>query len=157
MTRESEPAARLGPIDHVAVVVRSIDESAPRYRELFGLEPSGSPIELPNQAVRVVFLGSGTQLSARIELIQPTDEASGVARFLASRGEGLHHVCLRSADLPRDLASLAAAEAHLIDTEPRSGADGLVAFIHPSTLNGVLWELLRRSPGEDLHKNKEER
>ena len=142
MTRESEPAARLGPIDHVAVVVRSIEESAPRYRELFGLEPSGSPIELPNQAVRVVFLGSGPGPSARIELIQPTDEASGVARFLTSRGEGLHHVCLRSTDLPRDLASLAARDAELIDAEPRSGADGMVAFIHPHTLNGVLWELI---------------
>jgi methylmalonyl-CoA/ethylmalonyl-CoA epimerase len=142
VTRDGEPAARLGPIDHVAVVVRSIDESAPRYRELFGLEPSGSPIELPNQAVRVVFLASGQEPAARIELIQPTDEASGVARFLASRGEGLHHVCLRSADLPRDLASLAAREAELIDDEPRSGADGMVAFIHPRTLIGVLWELI---------------
>ena len=63
MTRESEPAARLGPIDHVAVVVRSIEESVPRYRELFGLEPAGSPIELPNQAVRVVFLASGPEPS----------------------------------------------------------------------------------------------
>jgi methylmalonyl-CoA/ethylmalonyl-CoA epimerase len=142
VTTDREPAARLGPIDHVAVVVRSIEESAPRYRELFGLEPSGSPIELPNQAVRVVFLATGQETAARIELIQPTDEASGVARFLASRGEGLHHVCLRSADLPRDLASLAAREAELIDDEPRSGADGLVAFIHPRTLNGVLWELI---------------
>jgi len=142
VTTDSEPGARLGPIDHVAVVVRSIEESAPRYRELFGLEPSGSPIELPIQAVRVVFLASGPEPSARIELIQPTDEASGVARFMAARGEGLHHVCLRSADLPRDLASLAAREAELIDDEPRSGADGMVAFIHPRTLNGVLWELI---------------
>ena len=65
-----------------------------------------------------------------------------MARFMAARGEGLHHVCLRSADLPRDLASLAAREAELIDDEPRSGADGMVAFIHPRTLNGVLWELI---------------
>ena len=141
MTARSGTAARLGPIDHVAVVVRSIEESAPRYRELFGLEPTGAPIELANQAVRVVFLASGPEPSARIELIQPTDEQSGVARFLASRGEGLHHVCLRSRDLPRDLASLTAREAELIDGVPRSGAEGMVAFIHPRTLNGVLWEL----------------
>src|SRR5690349_4485879 len=81
VTARSGTAARLGPIDHVAVVVRSIEESAPRYRELFGLEPTGSPIELANQAVRVVFLASGPEPSARIELIQPTDEQSGVARF----------------------------------------------------------------------------
>jgi methylmalonyl-CoA/ethylmalonyl-CoA epimerase len=136
------PAAQLGPIDHVAVVVRSIEDSLPRYRELFGLKPAAAVVDLPVQAVRVVFLASGPGPSARIELIEPLDEASGVARFLASRGEGLHHVCLRSADLPRDLAALAAAEAELIDREPRPGADGSVAFIHPRTLNGVLWELL---------------
>ena len=140
--REHEPATRLGPIDHVAVVVRSIEESMPRYRTLFGLEPIERPIEVPGQAVRVVFLDTGYELSARIELIQPMDESSGVARFLAGHGEGLHHVCLRSGDLRRDLAALAAAEAELIDSEPRAGAHGSVAFIHPRTLNGVLWELI---------------
>ena len=142
MTPRDDPAARLGPIDHVAVVVRSINESMPRYRELFGLEPIERPIEVPNQAVRVVFLAAGLEQSARIELIEPTDDASGVARFLAGHGEGLHHVCLRSGDLRRDLAALAAAEAELIDAEPRAGAHGSVAFIHPKTLNGVLWELV---------------
>lgn len=142
MTQPSEPAARLGPIDHVAVVVRSLEDSMPRYRDLFGLEPMMQPIELPAQAVRVAFLATGPEPAARIELIEPIDEASGVARFLAGRGEGLHHVCLRSRDLPRDLAALAAVEAELIDAEARLGADGLVAFIHPHTLNGVLWELI---------------
>lgn len=144
MTTPEEPAARLGPIDHVAVVVRSIEASMPRYRELFGLEPIERPIEVPGQAARVVFLAAGPEPSARIELIEPTDEASGVARFLAGHGEGLHHVCLRSGDLPHDLAALAAAEAELIDAQPRAGAHGSVAFIHPKTLNGVLWELVAR-------------
>ena len=94
---------------------------------------------LPGRSLTCIGFGF---LANRIELIQPTDEVSGVARFLASRGEGLHHVCLRSRDLPRDLASLAAREAELIDKEPRSGADGMVAFVHPRTLNGVLWELI---------------
>ena len=142
MTAPLEPAARLGPIDHVAVVVRSIEESMPRYRELFGLEPIERPIEVPDQAVRVVFLAAGPATSARVELIEPTDEASGVARFLAGHGEGLHHVCLRSGNLRHDLAALASAEAELIDTAPRAGAHGSVAFIHPKTLNGVLWELV---------------
>jgi methylmalonyl-CoA epimerase len=140
--RERESATRLGPIDHVAVVVRSIEESMPRYRALLGIEPIERPIEVPGQAVRVVFLGAGPGPSARIELIEPTDDTSGVARFLAGHGEGLHHVCLRSGDLRRDLAALAAAEAELIDSEPRAGAHGNVAFIHPRTLNGVLWELV---------------
>jgi methylmalonyl-CoA/ethylmalonyl-CoA epimerase len=157
VTHSSGPAARLGPIDHVAIVVRSIDGSMPHYQQLFGLEPMRATIEVPGQAVRVAFLTTGPEPAARIELIEPTDDASGVARFLATRGEGLHHVCLRSHDLSPDLDALAAAEAELIDAEPRPGADGLVAFIHPSSLNGVLWELLQRSPAQDLHTNKEER
>ena len=103
----------VGPIHHVAVVVRSIEEALPRYRDLF-----------------------------RLELVEPIDEDSGVARFLAARGEGVHHVCFVADDLPADLARLAAREAELIDREPRPGAHGTVAFVHPRTLNGVLWELL---------------
>jgi methylmalonyl-CoA epimerase len=135
----------LGPIDHVAIVVRSIDASLPRYRELFGLEPAGPPADMASQGVRLVFLATGPEPAARIELIEPTVAGNGVARFLEARGEGLHHICLRSDDLPRDLARIAAAEAELIDLEPRPGAEGQVAFIHPRTLDGVLWELLQPS------------
>jgi methylmalonyl-CoA/ethylmalonyl-CoA epimerase len=138
----------IGPVDHVAVVVHSIDEALPRYRALFGWEPPVAPFDFPLQRVRLCFLPTGPDPAARIELVQPLDEGSGVARFLATHGEGLHHVCLRSADLPRDLARLAAAEAELIDREPRPGAHGDVAFIHPRTLNGVLWELLGPPSGE---------
>ncbi len=133
----------IGPIDHVAVVVRSIDEALPRYRALFGWEPLDEPRIFASQRVRLCFLPTGPEPSARVELVEPIDDESGVARFLATRGEGLHHVCLRSDDLPRDLAALAAAEAELIDEQPRPGAHGEVAFIHPRTLNGVLWELLQ--------------
>jgi methylmalonyl-CoA/ethylmalonyl-CoA epimerase len=134
----------LGPIDHVAIVVRSIDEALPRYRALFGWEPLDAPRVFASQHVRLCFLAPGRQ-GAKLELVEPTDDESGVARFLATRGEGLHHVCLTSDDLPGDIAALAAAEAELIDREPRPGAHGEVAFIHPRTLNGVLWELLARS------------
>jgi len=136
----------IGPIHHVAVVVRSIDEALPRYRALFGWEPDAEPRVFASQRVRLCFLPTGPDPSARVELIEPIDEESGVARFLASRGEGLHHVCLRSDDLPGDLDRLAAVEAELIDRQPREGAHGEVAFIHPRTLNGVLWELLAERP-----------
>lgn len=132
----------LGPIHHVAVVVRSIDEALPRYRELFGLAPLGAPFVFAPQRVRLCFLPTGPEPAAMLELVEPTDGESGVARFLAARGEGLHHICLRSRDLPADLARLAAHEARLIDERPRPGAHGEVAFVHPRTLNGVLWELL---------------
>jgi methylmalonyl-CoA/ethylmalonyl-CoA epimerase len=133
----------IGAIHHVAVVVRSIEASLPRYRELFGWAVEGEPFDFAAQRVRLCFVASGPPPAPRIELVQPLDTESGVARFLAARGEGLHHVCLVSDDLEGDLASLAAAEAELIDREPRPGAHGEVAFIHPRTLDGVLWELLQ--------------
>jgi methylmalonyl-CoA/ethylmalonyl-CoA epimerase len=135
----------IGSIHHVAVVVRSIERSLPRYESLFGWRPEQAPFDFPSQGVRLCFLPTGPGSEARIELVEPIDETSGVARFLAARGEGVHHVCLVSTDLPADLEALAAAEAELIDREPRPGAHGEVGFIHPRTLNGVLWELLERS------------
>lgn len=132
----------IGAIHHVAVVVRSIEASLPRYDALFGWRPEGPPFAFASQRVRLCFLSTGPEPAARIELVEPTDDESGVARFLAARGEGVHHLCLLSDDLPADLVALAAAEAELIDRGPRPGAHGEVAFIHPRTLNGVLWELL---------------
>ena len=136
--------AVVGPIHHVAIVVRSIADSLPRYRALFGLEPDDQPRIFEAQLVRLCFLPTGPEPAARLELIEPIDDDSGVARFLATRGEGLHHVCFRIDDLPASLEALAAAEAELIDRSPRPGAHGDVAFVHPRTLNGVLWELLRQ-------------
>lgn len=134
----------IGAIHHVAVVVRSIEHSLPRYERLFGWKPERDPFIFAAQGVRLCFLPTGPGGEARLELVEPIDETSGVARFLAARGEGVHHVCLVSSDLPADLEALAAAEAELIDREPRSGAHGRVAFIHPRTLNGVLWELVEQ-------------
>ena len=137
-------SVRLGPIDHVAVVVRDIDEALPHYRALFGLTAWDGVQTITAQAVRLCFLPTGPEPAARIELIQPTDTESGVARFLDSRGEGLHHVCFGTTDLAAELARLEQAGAELIDHAPRPGAEGEVAFVHPRTLNGVLWELLER-------------
>jgi methylmalonyl-CoA/ethylmalonyl-CoA epimerase len=132
----------IGPIHHVAIIVRSIEASLPRYRDLFGLEPEAPPRTFAPQGVRLCFLPTGPEPAARLELVEPVDPDSGVARFLAARGEGVHHVCFTTEDLPATLEALAAAEAELIDREPRPGAHGTVAFVHPRTLDGVLWELL---------------
>ena len=141
----SEPL--VGPIHHVAIVVGSIDEALPRYRSLFGLEPESPPMTFGPQRVRLCFLATGPAPAARIELVEPIDEESGVARYLAARGEGVHHVCFVTHDLPSALDALGAREAELIDREPRPGAHGTVAFLHPRTLNGVLWELLEADAG----------
>ena len=142
-------APGLGPVHHVAIVVRSIEESLPRYRDLLGLEAESDPIVFESQRVRLCFLRTGPEPAARIELIEPIDQESGVARFLGERGQGLHHVCLATDDLPAALHHIAAREAELIDREPRPGAHGTVAFIHPRTLDGVLWELLQERPASE--------
>ena len=136
-------------IDHVAVVVTSIDEALPRYRALFGLESATGVQTIPGQSVRICLLPTGPDPAARLELIEPTDPDSGVARFLTSRGEGLHHVCFGTTSLADELARLDRAGAELIDHAPRPGAEGAVAFVHPRTLNGVLWELLERGASAD--------
>ena len=141
-------APGIGPIDHVAVVVHDIDAALPRYRELLGLAPEAEVQYIAAQGVRLCFLPTGPFPAARVELIQPTDAESGVARFLASRGEGLHHVCFGTTDLAAELARLDAAGAELVDRVPRPGAEGSVAFVHPRALSGVLWELLERDSVE---------
>ena len=145
---------RVGPIHHVAIVVRSIESSLVRYRELFDLAPEEDPSVFEAQRVRLCFLATGQDPAARIELVEPIDDDSGVARFLDERGEGVHHVCFVTADLPATLEAMAAAEAEMIDREPRRGAHGTVAFVHPRTLNGVLWELLEPAADQAEQSNR---
>ena len=134
----------VGPLHHVAVVVPSLTEALPFYTGTLGMQ-AGEPHELPDQAVRAVFVESG---STRLELIEPLDASSGVARFLAARGRAtLHHVCYEVADLEAALRALGERGVQLLDREPRAGLAGRVAFLHPRSANGVLIELLERTPG----------
>jgi len=133
---------KLGPLHHIAIAVPRIEDALPFYRERLGLR--AEPMrELPDQRVRVIFLGEGRQ---RIELIEPVDQESGVARFLAERGRPtLHHVCYVVDDLAATLGSLGRDGVELIDRAPRRGAEGMVAFIHPRASGGVLIELIDRA------------
>ena len=129
-------------LDHVAIAVKDLDRAIATYRDAFGLELAHVE-EVPEQQVRAAIFGHGM---GRIELICPTDAASGVARFLQKRGEGLHHLCVEVDDLEATLAGLKARGAQLIDETPRPGAGGAkVAFIHPKGAHGVLTEL-RQGP-----------
>lgn len=128
-------------LDHVGVVVPKIADALSFYRDVLGLE-ADEPRDLPDQAVRVAFVGAG---SARVELLEPLDDASGVARFLAERGRPtLHHVCFAVDDLSGALGELRERGYELVDHEPRRGAEGMVAFLHPRAAGGVLVELLQR-------------
>jgi methylmalonyl-CoA/ethylmalonyl-CoA epimerase len=132
----------LGRVHHVAVVVRSIDESLGFYRSMLGLELE-NVMDVPADRVRIAFLAVG---ESKVELVEPTDESTGVARFLASKGEGFHHVCFEVDNLAETLLRLEIEGIELIDTAPRRGAEGPVAFIHPRSGHGVLVELIE-APG----------
>ena len=133
---------RLGKIHHVAIVVRSIDGSLPLWRDLLGLELE-EVMDIPTDRVRIAFLGVG---ESKVELVEPTDDTTGVARFLESKGEGFHHVCFEVDNLAEALIRLELDGLELIDTAPRRGAEGPVAFIHPHSCQGVLVELIE-APG----------
>jgi methylmalonyl-CoA epimerase len=133
---------RLGKIHHVAIVVRSIDGSLPLWRDLLGLELE-DVMDIPTDQVRIAFLGVG---ESKVELVEPTDDTTGVSRFLESKGEGFHHVCFEVDNLAEALIRLELDGLELIDTAPRRGAEGPVAFIHPRSCRGVLVELIE-APG----------
>jgi methylmalonyl-CoA/ethylmalonyl-CoA epimerase len=126
-------------LHHVAVVVANLDEALARY-EALGFS-RGERFVLAEQAVEVVTLRSG---SGWIELIRPTDPDGPIARYLAKRGEGVHHVAYAVPDLIATLSELRAAGIRLIDTTPRVGAHGWrIAFVHPESCAGVLTELVQ--------------
>ena len=130
-------------VHHVAIVVRDMDKALGVYRDQLRL-PLDVLLPIESDGVRIAFLPVG---ESNIELVEPTDPATGVARFLESRGEGFHHVCLEVDDVAAELERLAANGVELIDSAPRRGAEGPVAFIHPRSCHGVLVELIEASGG----------
>jgi methylmalonyl-CoA/ethylmalonyl-CoA epimerase len=130
-------------VHHVAILVRDIDSALATYGTTLGL-PIESVVPIASDGVTIAFLTVG---QSKVELVMPTDPASGVARFLESRGEGFHHVCFEVDDLGRTLDELAADGIELIDRVPRRGAEGPVAFLHPRSCHGVLVELIEAQSG----------
>jgi methylmalonyl-CoA/ethylmalonyl-CoA epimerase len=133
----------LGRVHHVALIVRSIETALGLWRDLLGLELE-SVLDIEHDRVRIAFLAVG---ESKIELVEPTDTTTGVARFLESKGEGFHHVCFEVADLGAALVRLEADGIELIDRAPRRGAEGPVAFLHPRACHGVLVELIEAPDG----------
>ena len=133
---------RLGKVHHVALVVRSIEAALGLWRDMLGLELE-TIMDIPQDHVRIAFLGVG---ESKIELVEPTDDTTGVYRFLESKGEGFHHVCFEVGNLAETLMRLEIDGVELIDTAPRKGAEGPVAFLHPRSCHGVLVELIE-APG----------
>ena len=134
-------------IDHVAIVVRDLEASLRFYRDILGIQPS-RVLDFPREGVKMAFLPMGGPGGSEIELLEPTDPETGVARFLEKRGEGLHHICLEVPDIDRALAELQAEGAPVLDQAPRPTAEGRGIFIHPKGTSGVLLELVQRENAE---------
>jgi len=130
----------LSQIDHIAIAVEDLDQALAAYRDGLGLELDRVE-EVSAEKVKVAFLPL-PEGHAEIELVQPTDPETGIGRFLAKRGEGLHHICFRVEDIEAAMSRLTAQGIRLLEEQPRVGSRGQkYVFLHPKSANGVLIEL----------------
>jgi len=129
-------------INHIGIAVNSIDEQIPYYRDILGI-PLEAVEVVADQRVKVAFFRLG---EVRLELLEPTDPSSPIARFIEKRGQGIHHLAFTVADLPARIAELKRAGVAMIDEKPRQGAHHMqIAFLHPKSTFGVLTELCQAS------------
>jgi methylmalonyl-CoA epimerase len=135
----------LTKIHHVGVVVSSADEAMKFYRDALGLEVTADRV-IEDQGVRGVLLQIG---GSEIELLEPTRGDTGIARFLETRGEGMHHICFESDDVDAELEGARQKGIELIDQKPRLGLAGMICFLHPKSNHGVLVEFA--TPLKDGH------
>ena len=130
--------AKVLRIDHIAVLVDDLDKTLSFWREALGMELSHVE-DVPAEKSRVAFLPLG---SSEVELVQPTTDDSGLARYLEKRGPGIHHICLEVDDILGMLAQLKEKGIQLINETPMTAPDGRkYAFIHPKSGYGVMVEL----------------
>ena len=127
-------------VDHIGIATRQLDEALAVWQDALGLKVDSTE-EITEQGVRVAMLAIG---ETHIELLEPLSPSSPVGKFLEKRGPGIHHIAVSVPDIRAALAQLKQKGTRLIDENPRLGAGGcLVAFIHPSSANGVLLELVQ--------------
>jgi methylmalonyl-CoA/ethylmalonyl-CoA epimerase len=128
-------------IDHVALAVADLDSALEHFRAVWGLVPNARE-RVEDQGVEEALMSVG---DSALQLVAPSGPDSTVARFIANRGEGLHHIAFEVNDLAAALADLHAKGVELIDSEPRRGGGGRwVAFVHPRASHGLLLELIQR-------------
>ncbi len=129
---------KITKINHIAVAVNNIESSLTFWRDALGLELAELR-DVPAESAQIAFLPVG---GTEVELVRPTTDDSGLAKYLAKRGEGMHHLCLETDDIEVMLVQLKEKGIQLINESPRTGADGKkYAFIHPKSTGGVLVEL----------------
>jgi methylmalonyl-CoA/ethylmalonyl-CoA epimerase len=139
-------------VDHIAIVVEDIDEALKFWRDALGLKLLQVE-EVSEQESIVAFLPVG---GSEIELVKPTSQESGVARYLQKRGPGMHHICFEVDDIQATLESLKQKGVRLINEEPMRGSGGKkIAFIHPEGSHGVLVELYQLGSASQEAKRNE--
>jgi len=127
-------------IDHIGIATRQLEEGLALWRDALGL-PVDATEEISEQGVRIAMLPIG---DTHVELLEALSPDSSVGKFISKRGPGIHHIAVQVEDINASLADLKSKGARLIDETPRIGAGGcLIAFVHPSTTNGVLLELVQ--------------
>lgn len=132
-------------MDHVGVAVKNLEEAISVYRDVLGFKLEGVHV-LTERKVKVAFLSTGDE--AQIELLEPLCSDSPVAKFLESRGEGIHHVAVKVKNIEDVLEKFKRKGVVLVDDKPRIGAEGKkIAFVHPKSTKGVLLELCEESDG----------
>ena len=131
----------VGKIDHLGIAVANLEEAAKEYEAILGVK-RGEIEEVAEQKVRVIMFEVG---ESRVELLEPTADDSPIAKFLAKKGPGLHHVGYGVDDIHEALKKAKEAGARLLNEEPKKGAHGAqIAFVHPKSLSGVLTEFCQR-------------
>jgi methylmalonyl-CoA epimerase len=134
----------LKKIHHVGIVVRRLEDAYAFYRDLLGL-PVHKVATVEDQGVKAALLTIG---NSEIELLEPINENGGVAKFLATRGEGLHHICFETDNVDKELETTVANGIAVIDKAPRKGLAGMICFLHPKANHGVLIEYAEPFPEE---------
>jgi len=129
-------------MDHVGVAVRNLNEAISVYQNVLGFTVEGVHI-LTERKVKVAFVSTGGE--TRIELLEPLDKESTIAKFLENRGEGIHHFAVKVKGIETMLADFKQKGVTLVDEKPKAGAEGSkIAFVHPKSTHGVLLELVER-------------
>jgi methylmalonyl-CoA/ethylmalonyl-CoA epimerase len=130
----------LTKIDHIAIAVKSIDETLKVLGDVLGVK-SDHMEEIPDQGVKAAAIKVG---DVTIELVEPVKPDTGIAKFVETKGDGIHHIAFEVAELEKELAALEAKGVALIDKKPRKGMAGMIAFLHPKATKGVLVELVQK-------------
>jgi methylmalonyl-CoA epimerase len=127
-------------INHIGIAVKSIEEAKKAYGEGLGGEVEHEIHRSADMSAVMVSVGK-----TKLEFMEPAGEGGVIGKFLESRGEGVHHICIEVDDIVKAMTDLSAKGVRLIDKEPRQGIEGKVAFVHPKSMNGVLVELVQVS------------